>query len=218
MTSGWDLADPVPDNLSIAELLASARALIPELPAGYTMTRRGLVWRDPFDDEKPDLLLAGQFQVLAETRDGDGKSWGVLLEWHDHDCRRHCLPIPRATLAGDGADARRALLDGGLYVAPGRGARERLTAFLVAVRSPSRVTATSRIGWHGSAFVLPGSVHRRAARGRPPVAGGRRCRACIPRARDARRMARPSSLIRGWQHQAWGCFISCICRLPCRAV
>ena len=91
LTNGWDLADPVPDNLSIAELLASARAPIPEieLPAGYAMAGRGLVWRDPFDDEKPELLLAGQFQVLAETRDGDGKSWGVLLEWNDHDGRRH---------------------------------------------------------------------------------------------------------------------------------
>ncbi|MGC2225293.1 MAG: DUF927 domain-containing protein [Methylocella sp.] len=41
--------------------------------------------------------------------------------------------------------------------------RERLTAFLVAVRSPARVTATSRVGWHGSAFVLPdqciGALH-----------------------------------------------------------
>jgi uncharacterized protein (DUF927 family) len=104
---------------------------------------------------KPEMLLAGQFQVLAETRDGDGKSWGVLLEWRDHDGRQHRLPLPRATLAGDGADARRALLDGGLYVAPSRGARERLTAFLAAVRSPARVTATSRVGWHGSAFVFP---------------------------------------------------------------
>ena len=157
LPDGWDLADPIPGNLRIAELLASACEPVPEieLPAGYAMTDRGLIWRDPFDDDKPDVLLAGQFQVLAETRDGDGKSWGVLLEWHDHDGRRHRLPLPRATLAGDGADARRALLDGGLYVAPSRGARERLTAFLAAVRSPARVRATSRIGWHESAFVLP---------------------------------------------------------------
>ena len=137
----------MPDNVSLAELLASARAPVPEieLPAGYAMTARGLLWRDPFDDEKPELLLASQFQVLAETRDGDGKSWGVLLEWLDHDGRRHRLPLPRATLAGDGADARRALLDGGLYVAPSRGMRERFTAFLLAVRSPGRVTATSSL-------------------------------------------------------------------------
>jgi putative DNA primase/helicase len=157
LPDGWDLADPVPEQLRIADLLASARPRAPdvELPAGYSMIDRGLVWRDPFDNEKPELWLAGPFRVLAETRDGDGKSWGVLLEWHDHDGRQHRLALPRSMLAGDGADARRALLDGGLYVAPTRGARERLTAFLTAVRSPGRMTATSRIGWHGSAFVLP---------------------------------------------------------------
>ena len=220
LTNGWDLADPVPDNVSLAELLASARAPVPEieLPAGYAMTARGLLWRDPFDDEKPELLLAGQFQVLAETRDGDGKSWGVLLEWLDHDGRRHRLPLPRATLAGDGADARRALLDGGLYVAPSRGMRERFTAFLVAVRSPGRVTATSSNRLARIGVRPPRSVHRRAARGGPAPAGVRSRRACIPRARHARRMAGPSSSIRSWQHQAWGCLVSCVCRLPCRAV
>lgn len=157
LPDGWDLADPVPGHVQIAELLASARPRAPEveLPTGYSMTDHGLVWRDPFDEEKPELLLAGSFQVLAETRDGDGKSWGVLLQWHDHDGRQHRLALPRSMLAGDGADARRALLDGGLYVAPTRGARERLTAFLTVVRSSGRMTATSRIGWHGSAFVLP---------------------------------------------------------------
>ena len=38
---------------------------------------------------------------------------------------------------------------------PNRKGRERLTAFLTSVRSPGRVTATSRIGWHKSTFVLP---------------------------------------------------------------
>jgi putative DNA primase/helicase len=157
LPAGWDLADPVPGDLCIADLLASARLCAPEveLPPGYSMKGHGLVWRDPGDKEKPELWLAGPFQVLAETRDGDGKSWGVLLQWHDHDDRQHRLAIPRSMLAGDGADARRALLDGGLYVAPTRGARERLTAFLTVVRSSARMTATGRIGWHGSAFVLP---------------------------------------------------------------
>jgi uncharacterized protein (DUF927 family) len=126
-----------------------------ELPAGYTMTRRGLVWSDLDDEEKPQLLLAGPFDVIAETRDRDGTSWGVLLRWNDHDGREHQFAIHRAMLAGDGAEARRALLDGGLYVAPGRNARDRLTAFLALVRASGRFTATSRIGWHGAAFVLP---------------------------------------------------------------
>jgi uncharacterized protein (DUF927 family) len=118
------------------------------------MTAKSLVWCDP-TGEKPDLVLAGPFKVLAETRDGEGNSWGVLLEWYDHDHRRHRFPFPRAMLAGDGAEVRRVLLDGGLFVASGRGARDKLTACLASVRSSARVTATNRIGWHGSAFVLP---------------------------------------------------------------
>jgi putative DNA primase/helicase len=157
LPEGWDVADPVPEGVDLDALLATGEPVRAqaELPPGYALTARGLVWRDPMDSDKPHLLLAGPLEVLAETRDQDGGSWGVLLRWHDHDGRVHRLALPRAMLAGDGADARRALLDGGLYVAPNRAARERLTAFLVAVRSSRRVTATSRIGWHGSAFVLP---------------------------------------------------------------
>ena len=131
-----------------------------DLPFGYAMTTRGLVWSDANnDDDRPELLLAGAFEIVAETRDRDGTSWGVLLRWKDHDGREHHFAVPRAMLAGDGADARRVLLDGGLYVAPSRAARDRLTAFLALVRSSGRFTATTRIGWHGSAFVLPeGSV------------------------------------------------------------
>jgi hypothetical protein len=93
--------------------------------------------------------------VLAETRDGEGMSWGVLLGWDDHDGRVHRHALARAMLAGDGADARRILLDGGLYVAPSRRARDKLNSFLGMVRSPERARATGRIGWHDGVFVLP---------------------------------------------------------------
>jgi len=154
---GWDLAGPAPPGTDLLALLEAAAPLEAEaeLPPGYVMTRRGLVWRDPSDSEKPDLHLCGPIDVLAETRDADGGSWGVLLRWRDNDGRIHRWALPRAMLAGDGADARRMLLEGGLFVAPGRAARERLTAFLVGAHSPNRVTATLRIGWHGSAYVLP---------------------------------------------------------------
>jgi uncharacterized protein (DUF927 family) len=162
LPEGWDLADPLPSGLHLHQLLASASPSAQPVawPLGYGMKERGLVWRDPSDDEKPELLLAGHFEVVAETRDQDGSSWGVLLQWHDHDERQHRFALPRSMLAGDGADARRALLDGGLYVAPTRSARERLTALLTMVRSPARVTATSRIGWHEGVFVLPNECIR----------------------------------------------------------
>jgi uncharacterized protein (DUF927 family) len=157
LPTGWDLADPVPEGVDVYHLLATARPIsaATELPSGYAMTARGLVWSEPDDEESPELLLAGPFEIVAETRDRDGSAWGVLLRWKDHDGREHHFALPRSILAGDGADARRVLLDGGLYVAPRRAARERLTAFLTLVHSGARVTATTRIGWHGSAFVLP---------------------------------------------------------------
>lgn len=161
LPEGWDLADSIPGDMDIDPLLDEARPLRreSELPHGYAMTSRGLVWLDPSRDDAQEMVLAGRFEVLAETRDGDSTSWGILLCWYDHDGKEHRLALPRASLAGDAVEARKLLLDGGLYVSPSRSARERLTAFLLSVHSPHRVIATSRIGWHGEVFVLPdGSI------------------------------------------------------------
>jgi uncharacterized protein (DUF927 family) len=156
LPEGWDLADPIPDGMDPKELVRLAKhAPAPALlPMGYALTQRGLIWRQDGEDDD-ELLVAGPFDVLAETRDGEGMSWGVLLGWADHDGRIHKHALARAMLAGDGADARRILLDGGLYVAPGRKARDKLNSFLGMVRSPERARATGRIGWHDNAFVLP---------------------------------------------------------------
>jgi putative DNA primase/helicase len=126
------------------------------LPHGFSLSDRGLLWSDLDDDpDKPAILIAGHFDVVAETRDGDGASWGVLLHWTDHDGRDHRLALPRATLAGDGSEARRILLDGGFFIAPSQRARGLFNSFLLQVRSPNRARATQRVGWHGSSFVLP---------------------------------------------------------------
>jgi hypothetical protein len=76
------------------------------LPVGYSFSDRGLMWSNPDDLDKPAVLVAGHFDVVAETRDPDGASWGVLLHWKDHDGRDHQFALPRATLAGDGSEAR----------------------------------------------------------------------------------------------------------------
>ena len=90
------------------------------MPRGYTLTDQGLFWSDPDDPDTPPMLVASAFDVVAETRDADGTSWGVLLHWKDHDGRDHQYALPRASLAGDGVEARRMLLDGGLYIAPSK--------------------------------------------------------------------------------------------------
>jgi hypothetical protein len=113
------------------------------------------MYSDQDDLDKPAMLVAGTFDIEAETRDGDGSSWGVLLRWLDHDSREHRQALPRASLAGDGSEARRLLMDGGFYIAPSQKARWLFNAFLLQVRSPNRARATNRVGWHGNAFVLP---------------------------------------------------------------
>jgi putative DNA primase/helicase len=125
------------------------------LPNGYSFSDRGLMWQNTNDLDKPAILIAGHFDVVAETRDGDGASWGVLLHWKDHDGRDHRFALPRASLAGDGSEARRLLMDGGFFIAPSQTARGLFNSFLLQVKSPNRARATQRVGWHSNSFVLP---------------------------------------------------------------
>jgi putative DNA primase/helicase len=125
-----------------------------KLPYGYTFTRRGLEYKGDGENDK-SLLLAGHFDIEAMTRDGDGHSWGKLLRWKDDDGREHRHAVGNEMLAGDGAEARKQLLDRGLYVANGKDARARFNAFLLLVTSPNRALATETVGWNGDAFVLP---------------------------------------------------------------
>jgi putative DNA primase/helicase len=126
-----------------------------KLPYGYAFLDRGLMWKDPDEAEKPAMHIAGQFEIEAMTRDGDGNSWGLLLYWKDPDGRDHRFALARSLLAGDGSEARRILTDQGLYIAPSQGARAKFNAFLLQVTSPNRALATDRVGWNGTAFVLP---------------------------------------------------------------
>ncbi|WP_457492263.1 DUF927 domain-containing protein [Tardiphaga sp. P5_C7] len=125
------------------------------LPHGYSFSDRGLMWSNSDDLDKPAILIAGHFDVVAETRDAEGSSWGVLLHWKDHDGRDHRFALPRSTLAGDGSEARRILMDGGFFIAPSQTARGHFNSFLLQVRSPNRAQATQRVGWHSNSFVMP---------------------------------------------------------------
>lgn len=147
---------PATEEMSQDEERIHARAeKTSALPMGYSFSDRGLMWSNPDDLDKPAILVAGHFDVVAETRDTEGASWGVLLHWRDHDGRDHQFALPRATLAGDGSEARRVLMDGGFFISPSNTARNLFNSFLLQVRSPKRARATQRVGWHGNSFVMP---------------------------------------------------------------
>jgi putative DNA primase/helicase len=156
-TEIWQLAPPISPEQSNGleqQILTRAERKL-SLPHGYSFSDRGLMWSNPDDLDKPAILIAGHFGVVAETRDSDGVNWGVLLHWKDHDGRDHQFALPRTTLAGDGSEARRILMDGGFFIAPSQTARGLFNSFLLQVKSPNRARATQRVGWHDNSFVMP---------------------------------------------------------------
>jgi hypothetical protein len=91
-TKEWQ---PATEQLSEAEQQVLERVeQKSSLPVGYSFSDRGLMWSNPDDLDKSATLIAGHFDVVAETRDPDGASWGVLLHWKDHDGRDHQFALP----------------------------------------------------------------------------------------------------------------------------
>ena len=79
-----------------------------------------------------------------------------MLEWKDADGVEHKLPMPLEWLAGDGKEIREVLLRGGLRINP-LAKRHLIPAYLQSQKPQERVIVTSQLGWHGRAYVLPGT-------------------------------------------------------------
>jgi len=123
-------------------------------PSQFRLTDEAVFYCDPGPDKEP-LRICGHLEVAAFTRDSKGDGWGRLLRWSDSEGRAHEWAMPMSLLAGDGNEYRSRLLDGGLFIAPGRRARELLTVYLQTMRPKDRVLCVARVGWHGENFVLP---------------------------------------------------------------
>ena len=83
---GWDLADALPDGVTLqrlAELLDDAPdGAAAELPHGFKMTLKGLMFFPEFTEKNPDpppIWIAAPFRVLGETRSDTGEAWGLFL-------------------------------------------------------------------------------------------------------------------------------------------
>jgi uncharacterized protein (DUF927 family) len=122
-------------------------------PPGFHMdSRAGL--RSEREDR--DEWLCDPFEVLGEARDGEGKSWSLVVRVKARDGRSSKIIIPRASLANGGGEARTLLADAGLTFAISPGLRDRLTNALMRVRAPTFIQLTEVTGWHDGRFVLPG--------------------------------------------------------------
>ena len=113
-------------------------------------------------DGPTPLWVSGPFTVVAETRDGEGHGWGLLLSWRDRDGALHEEAFARALFSGDCAEVRARLADGGLTLNAILPARQAFAEFLNGCNVQRRARSVPRIGWHQiggtSAFVLPAAV------------------------------------------------------------
>ncbi len=99
--------------------------------------------------------ICSRLDVLALTRDQDGGGWGYLLQFADPLGRVKQWAMPARMLSGDGSEYRGALLSMGLRIDASPRARNQLTRY-IQTRAPQEFAqCTDRIGWHGTAFVLP---------------------------------------------------------------
>ena len=122
----------------------------------FEVTDDGVFFIETTDDGEVDRhRICSRLDVTAHTRDAQNAAWGRLLRWQDRDGHSHEWAMPMEMLKGDGSDYRGILLDGGLDIAPGTRARNRLTEYIQVVHPKETARCVNRIGWHENAFVLP---------------------------------------------------------------
>lgn len=110
--------------------------------------------------ENGPFLICPPFEVLALVRDPEGAGWGLLIELHDPDKRRHRVIVPHRTLKGEGVAALELFMDRGLI--PKAGKDKFLVEFLREVKPTRRARVVGRVGWHGdgesAVYVQPEQV------------------------------------------------------------
>lgn len=132
---------------------ASAARALP----GYRVDKSGVWYIGVTHDGDPaePQWVCSTLHVRAKTRDAQSEQWGRLLEWQDADTKHHEWAAPAAILVGDGRDFARELAAGGVEIAPGPKAMQRLIHYVMTQQSEARARCVSAPGWHGGVYVLP---------------------------------------------------------------
>lgn len=128
-----------------------------EPPFGYDLNTRG-VFQVPKDEDAPEIKIASPCWISAKSRDIEGNSWGILVEWIDSDGRPHKQAIPKERLHENGNKLAQYLASCGLDIVP---CKERaLLNYLGQFEPKARLTCVSKLGWvempnAGLTYILP---------------------------------------------------------------
>ncbi|WP_300806979.1 DUF927 domain-containing protein [uncultured Desulfovibrio sp.] len=132
------------------------------MPEGYYLVSEGRgagLYKEILkpDGDSTQIRLGPPLFVRGMTRDDNGKDWGVMLEWYDPDNRLHSWAMPLDILSKQGGEWFGVLTNGGWFGVPGT--RSKLSSFLLSVRHTRHIVCVPRVGWYGTAYVLPDAVY-----------------------------------------------------------
>lgn len=122
--------------------------------------RPGLYWhsmtnpRGETPPEPVDTWVCSPIHAAAMTEDDRGSEHGLLLRFIAPRGAWREWAAPMRLLKGSAEELRGELLDQGVRIDPR--ARNLLAQWIMAQYPRKRITAATRTGWHGKAFVLPG--------------------------------------------------------------
>lgn len=125
----------------------------------FIVNDSGVFYLSDFEgDDNTDTppRICDRLDILALTRDKQGKNWGTLVRFTDPDNVVKEWNIPSELLATEGgAEVLRQLFSLGLRAESGQQPRRRLIQYIQSAKTIDRYVLVNRIGWHGVAYLLP---------------------------------------------------------------
>ena len=130
-------------------------------PEGYRVIQGGKnpgLYRDEKrgEDYEP-VRIAPPLRILGKTKSVGSDNWGTLIQWNDPAGKEHRYALPDDVLQKQGNDWAAALAYNGYNIR--RGKANAFAVFIQELQTTKFVTCTARVGWHGSAYVMPDTVY-----------------------------------------------------------
>lgn len=102
------------------------------------------------------IWVCSPLKVCGLTRDSKTSDWGRMVQFRDPDGNEKTLILPMQEFASGGTAVLKRLLSHGLVFMPSRVGRDYLVEYLMRSMPEARVTHTTKPGWVGKSFALPG--------------------------------------------------------------
>ena len=143
--------------VSLEQPVAAPWAEITEfIPEGFSLGHDGV-----YLDKQNPVLISGPCWISAFTRSKDGRDWGIVVHWIDHDGRQQSAAFPKQFLIDRGVPLANELMARGLRIIPGK--QSMLMQYLGMFELPAelRLQSVIQLGWLDCAedespvFVLP---------------------------------------------------------------